>query len=228
VKRTGLVRLEGLFYIYSMYNVPYFKAAEQKQVIAFMKHHPFIILCGVDEHNKPVATHVPVLIEERNEKIFLQAHVMKKQEHTNAFQHNRQVLAIFYGPHTYVSASWYENKQTASTWNYQAVHAGGILKFMDEEKLHEVLTKLTEQFEANPHSPALVQQMDENYVEKMMQAIVAFEIEITSVQHVFKLSQNRDEKTYHNIIGHLNEQDADAKTIADLMKENAANVFNQK
>jgi transcriptional regulator len=211
-----------------MYNVPHFKAANEKEVIAFMHHHPFIILCGVDENNRPVATHVPVLIEERGEKLFLLAHVMRKQEHSNAFASNQNVLAIFYGPHTYVSASWYEHKQSASTWNYQAVHASGTLKFMGEEKLHEVLARLTEKFENNPHSPALVQKMDKAYVDKMMQAITAFEIEVVSVQHVFKLSQNRDEKSYENIIGHLSGQDADAKAVAGLMKQNTSNVFKKE
>ncbi len=210
-----------------MYNIPYFKASSEKEVTDFMHAHPFIILCGVDKNNKPVATHIPVLIEERDDKIFLLAHAMRKQDHTNAFSNNQQVLAIFYGPHTYVSASWYQDKKGASTWNYQAVHASGILKFLSEEKLLEVLTKLTEKFENNAHSPSLVQRMDKEYVDKMMQAIIAFEIEIASVQHVFKLSQNRDEKSYENIIHHLGEQDADAKAVAEEMKERASKVFNK-
>jgi len=208
-----------------MYNIPYFKASSEKEVVDFMHEHPFIILCGVDGNHKPVATHVPVLFEERDDKLFLLAHIMRKQAHTDAFADNQNVLAIFYGPHTYVSASWYENKQSASTWNYQAVHASGLLKFVSEERLHEVLTKLTEKFEGNPHSPSLVQKMDKAYVEKMILAIVAFEIEIVSVQHVFKLSQNRDEKSYENIIHHLSEQDAEAKAVADIMKQNASSIF---
>lgn len=208
-----------------MYNIPYFKASSDKEVVDFMHKHPFIILCGVDGNNKPVATHVPVLFEERDDKLFLLAHIMRQQAHTNAFANSHNVLAIFYGPHTYVSASWYDNKQSASTWNYQAVHASGELKFVSEERLHEVLTKLTEKFEHNPHSPSLVQKMDKAYVEKMMQAIIAFEIEVVSVQHVFKLSQNRDEKSYENIVYHLSEQDAEAKAVADTMKQNASSVF---
>lgn len=211
-----------------MYNIPYFKASSDKQVIEFMHQHPFIILCGVDENSKPVATHVPVIFEERDDQLFLLAHVMRKQEHTNAFGNNQNVLAVFYGPHTYVSASWYENKQSASTWNYQAVHANGILKFLNEGKLHEVLTRLTEKFENDPHSPSLVQKMDKSYVDKMMQAIIAFEIEVVSVQHVFKLSQNRDEKSYEHIMHQLSGQDADAKAIAQTMQQNASSVFNNK
>ncbi|HTS44251.1 MAG TPA: FMN-binding negative transcriptional regulator [Puia sp.] len=202
-----------------MYNVPYFKTSDQKEVVAFMHAHPFIILCGADENGQPVATHVPTLLEEKDNKLFIQAHVMRKQDHTNAFHNNQKVLAIFYGPHTYVSASWYENKQIASTWNYQAVHAKGILRFLDEQGLLNVLTKLTEKFENDPHSPSLVQKMDEDYVRKMMQAIVAFEIEVVAIDHVFKLSQNRDEKSYHNIIHHLSGMSGDSKEIADVMNK---------
>jgi transcriptional regulator len=208
-----------------MYNVPHFKASDNKEIIDFMRAHPFIIVCGVDANNEPVATHVPCLIEERDNKIMLRAHVMRKQEHTKAFEQNQNVMAIFHGAHSYVSASWYEDQRIASTWNYQAVHAKGVLRFCGEEELRLLLTKITETFENNPHSPALVQNMDEQYVRSKMKAIVAFEIEVTGIEHVFKLSQNRDKKSYENIIGHLNDQDADAQTIAATMKQRQDKVF---
>lgn len=208
-----------------MYSLPHFKAAAEKEVIAFMHAHPFITVCGCDENNLPVATHVPVLFEERNEKIYLQAHVMRNQKHTQAFEQNKNVLAIFSGAHTYVSASWYAKQNTAGTWNYSAVHAKGIIEFKDDIFLHDLLTRLTAHFENNPHSPALVSKMDEGYVAGFMKAIVGFEIEITFIEHVFKLSQNRDEKSYENIIEHLKQGDNDAKQIALSMKENKQNVF---
>ena len=190
-----------------------------------MHAHPFITLCGCDENNKPVATHVPVLMEERNEKIFLRAHIMRNQKHAKAFEHNKNVLAIFSGAHTYVSASWYSDQQIGSTWNYQAVHAHGILNFKDENFLHNLLTQLTEKFENNPYSPSLIQKLDEHYVSTMMKAIVGFEIEITAIEHVFKLSQNRDEKSYENIIEQLQKGSEDAKQVALTMQQNQQNVF---
>jgi transcriptional regulator len=118
-----------------MYNVPHFKSSNPQDVKEFMFNHPFIVLCGCRSDASPVATHIPVLIEERGEKLFLLAHVMKKQAHTEAFKQNDQVLAIFHGPHSYVSASWYTTQQIASTWNYHAVHASGILRFLDKNGL---------------------------------------------------------------------------------------------
>ncbi len=208
-----------------MYDLPHFKALDNKEVLAFMHAHPFIVLCGCDPEGKPVATHVPVLIEERNGQLFLKAHIMRKQAHTVAFEQNPNVLAIFHGAHSYVSASWYEDKNSGSTWNYQAVHAKGTLRFLDDIALHQLLTRLTEKFENNPHSPSLVQRLDENYVRTMMKAIVAFEIEITGMEHIFKLSQNRDEKSYENIIEHLEQQDADAKYIAEEMVKQKESLF---
>ena len=190
-----------------------------------MHAHPFITLCGCDINYHPVATHVPVLIEERNEKLILQAHVMRNQHHTRAFEHNQNVLAIFSAAHSYVSAGWYEKQNVASTWNYQAVHAKGILRWMNENFLYSLLTRLTERFENNPHSAALVQKMDDNYVRNMMKAIIAFEIEITSVEHVFKLSQNRDEKSYENVIEHLQQRDENSKAVAETMKKRKDQLF---
>lgn len=202
-----------------MYDIPYFKAAHPEDILAYMKAHPFATICGVDVTGKPVATQVPFLFEKKGDQLFLQGHFMKKQDHTNAFYKNPNALVIFSGAHTYVSASWYQNKQTASTWNYQAVQVAGPIRFQDADFLLQLLTKLTETFE-QPGSPSLVQKMDPAYVEKMMQAIVAFEVEVLSVRHVFKLSQNREEKTRENIIAELNKQGGDAGEIARAIEAN--------
>ncbi len=201
-----------------MYNVPYFKAANHLEVLDFMQAHPFVIVTGVDANNQPVATHLPVLIEERDEKVYLLAHLMKQTDHHKAFLHNNNVLAIFSGAHTYVSASWYKEKKQASTWNYQAVHAAGQLTFLNDDSLLNVLQKLTAHFENDQASPSLVEKMAPEYVQRLMKAIVAFEIEVTKIDHVFKLSQNRatDERT--SIVAHLLQGDAEAKTVASAME----------
>ena len=210
-----------------MYDISYFKAEHPGEVIDFMKAHPFAVLCGCNEKGIPAATHLPLLLEERENKLFLQGHSMKKQGHTDAYYQNPNVLAIFSDAHTYVSASWYENKQVASTWNYQAVHVSGHLRFLDEAALHVVLTRITETFEG-AGSPSLVKQLDPGYVKQMMKSIVAFEIEVNAIEHVFKLSQNRDEQSYKNIISHLQEQDTGAQKIAQIMEEKNKGRFSGK
>jgi transcriptional regulator len=201
-----------------MYDIPYFKAGHSDEVIAYMRAHPFAFICGADESGKPVATQIPLLFEQREDQLFLQGHFMKKQDHTNAFLKNPNVLIVFSGAHTYVSASWYENKQIASTWNYQAVHVAGTIRFQDATFLHQLLTRLTETFE-RPGSPSLVQHMDPAYVQQMMQAIIAFEVEVLSIRNVFKLSQNRDKKSQENIISQLSIEGENAREIARVMEE---------
>lgn len=204
-----------------MYNLPYFKAKGQKEVVDFMHQHPFIVLTGVDADHHPVATHVPVLIEERQGKLFLLAHIMKQTDHHRAFLANPSVLAVFSGPHAYISASWYKDQRQASTWNYQAVHVKGNLQFLGEDALLEILQRLTAHFENIPSSPSLVQHLPPDYVKRLIKAIVAFEIEVTNVDHIFKLSQNRDEESYSNIVHELRKGTPEAQLVASVMESNA-------
>lgn len=189
-----------------------------------MQQHPFIILCGCNADGKPVATHVPVLMEQRKDAFYLLGHIMKQTDHHKAFMQNKNVLAVFTGPQSYVSASWYTNPQTASTWNYITVHAEGELNFLNEEQLINILKKTTAYFENDKNSPALFHHLPDDYVQRLAPAIIAFEIKITSIENIFKLSQNRDEKSYENIIHHLKEKDADAKAIADEMLKRKDNL----
>jgi transcriptional regulator len=207
-----------------MYHVPYFKANEHAEVIAFMKAHPFVTICGIDKNNLPVATHIPVLIVERDDKLYLQAHIMRKQDHHLAFENNGNVLVIFQGANAYVSSSWYHNDDRGSTWNYQAVHAKGLLRFLSEKELFDLLTNLTAHFEKDPNSPSQVKNLSDEYMQSNMKAIIALEIEVKDLQHVFKMSQNRNKQSYHNIIGELEQGDLAAKTVAEEMRKNANKI----
>jgi transcriptional regulator len=209
-----------------MYNLPYYKEHDAEEVLQFMQEHPFIFLTGVDAENKPVATQVPVFIDKKDDRLLLTGHIMKNTDHHLAFEQNNNVLALFTGPHTYVSATWYSNPSMGSTWNYMSVHAKGTISFGEGDALAEVLKRLTLHYENNNSSSATVfDNLPAEYTEKMMKAIVAFEIEVTDLQHVFKLSQNRDEKSYNNIIAKLNEGNNDAKAIASIMEKRKHKVF---
>ncbi len=98
-----------------MYNLPFYKESDKAVVLEFMRNHPFVFLTGCDAENKPVATQVPVFIDEREGKLFLSGHIMRQTDHHRAFLHNPNVLAVFTGPHTYVSASLYTDQHSAST-----------------------------------------------------------------------------------------------------------------
>ena len=209
-----------------MYNLPYFKEEDQEVVLKFMREHPFVFLAGANEENKPVATQVPVFIDEKDAKLYLTGHIMRNTDHHKAFEQNPNVLAVFTGPHVYVSGTWYSNPQQASTWNYMSVHAKGTIRFGNEEDLIAILKRLTLHYENNnTASTTIFDNLPSEYTGPLMKAIVAFEVEVTSVENVFKLSQNRDEKSFHNIMSKLNEQGSDGKFIAGEMKKIQQQLF---
>ena len=202
-----------------MYNLPEYKEEDQAKIRSFMEENPFILLCGVAADNTPVATHVPVLMrEDAAGNLYLQGHIMKGTDHYKAFVDNPNVLGIFSAAHTYVSASWYSNPQTGSTWNYMTVHVKGKLSFVSKAELRTILNDTTWKFENNPASPALYEHLPEDYIEKLIKAIEGFRIDITSMDHVFKLSQNRDKESYDNIIERLDAGDHSSREIAAEMK----------
>ncbi len=208
-----------------MYNLPYYKEKDGDKVLAFIKEHPFAMLIGVDAEQKPVATQIPFLFVEKEGHFYLRGHIMKGNDHHKAFMDNSQVLAVFTGPHTYVSASWYANKQQASTWNYMAVHAKGELSFLEDNELLKMLDELTSFYENDPSSPSLYKELPEEYVMRLTKAIVAFEIKVTAIDHVFKLSQNRDKKSFENILDKLEAGDYESKAVAGEMRKRKNQFF---
>ena len=209
-----------------MYNLPYFKEGDQEVVLEFMRKHPFVFLTGVNEENKPVATQVPVFIDERDGKLFLTGHIMRNNDHHKAFEKNPNVLAVFTSPHVYVSATWYDDPHQASTWNYMSVHAKGSIRFGDRDDLIAILKRLTLHYENNnTASTTVFDNLTSEYTEPLLKAIVAFEVEVLSIDNVFKLSQNRNEKSFQNIMDKLNEQGSDGKFIAAEMKKIQHQLF---
>jgi transcriptional regulator len=209
-----------------MYNLPYHKEQNPQVINEFIARYPFAFLTGCDSENKPVATQVPVFIEEHDSRKILRGHIMKNTDHHKAFLHNQNVLVVFTGHHTYVSGTWYSNPHTPSTWNYMSVHVKGIIRFLDDDALIDVLRKTTLHFESyNQQSAAVFDNLPSDYTKKLMKAIVAFEIEVNEMDTVFKLSQDRDSESYRNIIKKLNEQGEDGKVIAFEMEKRIKKLF---
>lgn len=184
-----------------MYDISYFKEKEKAEIIAFMKKNSFAIITGMGE-NFPVATQIPLEVEEKDGKLFLHGHIMKKTDHHLAFEKNNNVLVLFTGPHCYVSASWYNNPQTASTWNYMTVHAKGKIIFTDDDGTYEAVKSITNKYEGTA-TKAAFNNMPKEYVLPLIKAIVGFSIEIEKLENVFKLSQNKKHDEQLNIITQL-------------------------
>jgi transcriptional regulator len=107
-----------------------------------------------------------------------------------------------------------------------SVHAKGSIRFGNEEDLMAILKRLTLHYENNnTASTTIFDNLPSEYTGPLMKAIVAFEVEIASIENVFKLSQNRDEKSFHNIMDKLNEQGSDGKFIAGEMKKIQQQLF---
>jgi len=210
-----------------MYDYPHYKEQDKEKVIEFMRGHPFITLVGCDSKGRVEVTQIPVLVEGKGERIFIRGHLAKKSDHHRAFEENPNVLALFTGAHTYVSGTWYAgNPHQASTWNYISVHARGSIKFQDEAALVELLKKLSLHFENSDRtSSTIYENLPLEYREKLTKAILAFEIEVTELDNVYKLSQNRDEKSYDSIVMQLKLQQGDAREIGELMEERKTRVF---
>jgi transcriptional regulator len=210
----------------TMYNFSYFKEKDRTTILDFIKEHPFAFLTGSGSAGKPVATQVPVLFEEKNGDLFLQGHIMRNTDHHKAFQENPNALVVFTGPSTYVSASWYSNPQIGSTWNYMSVHISGKLRYMEHDELVKFMKKLTLKFEkGNRDSKTIYDNLPDDFLRKMLPAITGFEIKADKIDNVFKLSQNRDEKSYLNIISKLEEQGGNSAAIAREMKKRKPELF---
>ncbi|TCD11672.1 FMN-binding negative transcriptional regulator [Pedobacter frigidisoli] len=203
-----------------MYKLPSFTSDNQEEILAFMHQNTFITLVGFDGEF-PVATQVPVKTVVDGEVIKLIGHIMTKTDHFKAFEQNPNVLAIFTGAHAYVSASVYENPQSASTWNYKTVQAKGIIRLLNAEETYQVIKDLTDKYENPKSSPAAFNKMDEAYIQKHLKAITGFEILVSDIDHVFKMSQNHSAANKESIIKNLEQSDDIlAQEVAKEMKRN--------
>lgn len=195
-----------------------YKNENQAEIEQFIHQNGFSILVNQTE-GKLWATHIPLVLEHKNGKQFLVGHVSKLNPQAESFKSNEEILAVFQGVNAYISSSWYDH-ENAPTWNYIAVHVYGKLRLHSHEEAIEALKRLVDKYEATSENPVRV----ENLSPKMMRevrGIVSFEIEISSIESVKKLSQNRDDKNYKNIISELEKTNENqAIAVADAMKKN--------
>ncbi len=202
-----------------MYNISYFKEADKEMIIAFMKENSFAMITGIG-NEYPVATQIPLEVELKDGKIYLLGHMMRKTDHHLAFEKNPNVLVLFTGPHCYVSASWYNDPHTASTWNYITVHAKGRISFTDEDGTYEAVKAVTNKYEGTA-TKAAFNNMPQEYVKPLLKAIVGFSIEVEMLDNVFKLSQNKTVAEQVNIIEQLrtrNYNDDDLQIATEIEK----------
>ncbi|MDP2823878.1 MAG: FMN-binding negative transcriptional regulator [Sulfuritalea sp.] len=208
-----------------MYLPAQFEESRSEVLRALMREHPFATLVahGADGLT---ANHLPLHLEPAIGPFgALQGHVARANSLWQQFA-GTEVLAIFHGPQTYVTPSWYATKRehgkAVPTWNYVVVHARGRLQAIDDPAwLRSNLETLVACHEAGFAEPWQIADAPSEYVDRMLAAIVGIEIVITDLKGKWKISQNQPEINRAGVAAGLREQGtADALQMAELVAGN--------
>ena len=174
----------------TLYVPQHFRVEDRAELVAFMREHAFATLVSSGAAGLHVS-HVPLLVDAEGERVLLRGHVARANAQWEALERAKQVVAIFQGPHAYVSPTWYVTHPSVPTWNYAVVHAHGSARLLEEAELHEVVHELSAKYEAGNSPPWKMSELPPAYVSSMLGMIVGFEIEVARLDGKFKLSQNR-------------------------------------
>lgn len=188
------------------------------EAVAFMQRYSFATIVTAKD-NMPVATHLPFLITQRNEAVFLRSHFARANEQWMHLE-NQPVLVIFSEPHAYISPAHYEKELNVPTWNYIAVHAYGRGTLIhDTAQAYELLEATINTYE--PAYQAQWNNLPQDFKMRMIKGIAAFEIEVTDLQGKKKLSQNKTNTEQQRIIETLSaSNNTQEREIAAYMKQN--------
>ncbi len=207
-----------------MYIPPHFAEHNKQEIEQLVREFSFATLVSVHD-NIPWATHIPLeLVIETDGQWWLHGHVARANPQWKNFESLPDVLAIFMGPHTYVSPSWYNHKNVP-TWNYTAVHLYGKPMLVEGAELEAMLQKLMNKYEAlHAEKPQGYHEIPERTLAIDLRGVVGFKIEVTRIQAISKLSQNRDAESHASVIEHLKQTgEQNAQRIAVAMKKNKNN-----
>lgn len=139
-----------------------------------------------------VATHLPLHLLDGGDRGILWGHVAKANDHWQVFDGQTEALAVFSGPHSYISPTWYETQKSVPTWNYEAVHAYGRPRLIEQpDRVVQLLSSLTAQYEGSGGNAWKVRDLPEDFVAAQLKGIVAFEMPIERLEGKRKMSQNR-------------------------------------
>ncbi len=191
-----------------MYSPSYNRIEDRQELLAFMRANSFAVLVtgtGGTLH----ASHLPVMIREAGPQFVLDMHMAKNNPQWQEF-FDDEVMVVFSGPHAYVSPRWYEEQERVPTWNYAAVHAYGIPKLVeDRAQKHANQRQLVAALD--PQWLPKFDALRPEYVAKMLDGIVNFEIEVARLETRWKLSQNRSKREMELIAAALDKSNDSAE-----------------
>lgn len=201
-----------------MYIPKYYQMNDFEKIKDFMIKNNFITIVTNNE-SIPIATHLPINIEDKGDALFITGHFAKANKQWQTIDGNENVLIIFHGPHAYISSTWYE-KEDVPTWDYQSIHAYGQGNLLSEDELIEDLSNLLNRYERDRINGSTWDNMTEK-TKRQIKGIVGFKVKVEKIDAAYKLSQNRSELDKENIIKNLYEHgDSVDKKLASEIKNN--------
>ncbi len=206
-----------------MYIPASFRVSEEATIFSFIARYDFSTIVTSSPSNGMIATHVPILVKRVGDRAVLQGHVARANGHWRDFDGSTQALAIFQGPHGYVSPTWYTTAPAVPTWNYAVVHIyGRPLATEDRQVASGILEALVRKYESHRSHPYRTEELPENFYEQMVSRIVAFEMPIDKIESKFKLGQNRSKEDREGTLkGLIAEGSPSAAALAAFMSEHA-------
>ncbi len=211
------------------YLPPHFTERDSEVLIAHIERHDFGLLVSRGTHGgeaaELIASQIPFLVERSGGGVRLQGHIARPNPQAidlaEGAAGGAEVLAIFPGPHAYISPGWYEAGPAVPTWNYASVHAYGTAReIRDPEWLRDMLDRLSARHEAREAVPWSMRDLPRAYLDSMLRGIVGIEIAVSRLEGKFKLSQNRPAGDRPRIIAALERRDDEtSREVAALMRE---------
>jgi len=202
-----------------MYVPKIYEAPSIDHVKSFIEKNGFATLTGIGRENQIITSHIPLMLYVDDDEEYLLGHVALGNPLRECLNENQEILAVFMEQHAYISSSWYADINVP-TWNYIAVHISGKAKIIEGEALVRSLSDLVNKYEVGREKAFSVESMPTDMLHREMKGIVGFKMSIEQIEAQYKLSQNRHDRDYSEIIAQLEKQGDQLSTqIAQDMKE---------
>ena len=174
-----------------------------------------MIIC---HEGAPMATHLPLELVSEGREYRLLGHFAHANQHRTAITAETEVLAIFHGPHTYISPRWYDHVNVP-TWNYVSVHCYGKMRFIEGGELRSALDRLVRHYEGDLPTGYSIDRLPAEFFSGQVKGIVGFEITVSRIEAAGKLSQNRNAKDFATVMSELrNRGDENSLAVAEAME----------
>lgn len=199
-----------------MYVPRIFKPENTIVVSSYVKKYSFATL--VSQKEGLTASHIPLSWHEDSEQVYITGHLSKANPLASSFDGGQELLAIFMNSHAYISSSWYDHVNVP-TWNYIAVHIYGNAQKIDEQELYQSIEYMVEKYESNRPNQFKLSDFSDKELKAHLNGLIGFRMSINRVEAAYKLSQNRKDKDYSEIISQLRQSGTDLEqAIANEME----------